>query len=234
MGTIEQFEEILKAWRNCRCQEIELASLVSRNPTAHKWKATYRSIVLRELVYWRLEDLLTQMLALWKDSHILGAVILLRGALETLAILIYLNQKAEAVIRGAEDFFEFASATSRLMLGSKNQSTGTPSINILTVLERSEKKYPGIMAIYGELSESAHPNYQGVCAGYSRIDEENYITKFSNRWNDKYQKRLSLGMELCMSTFETEYNDVWPINFEGLERWLCENNERLQAIQSGT
>lgn len=229
---MEQIEQVLENWRSSRCTEIELAALISRNPTAHKWKTTYRSIVLRELVYWRLEDLLTQMVVLWKQGHILGALILLRSALETLAILIYLNQKTEAVLLGTEDFFEFAKATSRLMLGSKNQSTSTASVNIITVLERCDKKYPGIMLIYAELSESAHPNYQGVCRGYSRIDEENFITRFSNRWDEKYQERLSLGIELCMSTFETEYNKVWTKHFESLEVWLTKNDARLEAAKS--
>ncbi len=230
---IEQFEQVLASWRTSLCPQIELAALIARNPTAHKWKTTYRSIVLRELVFWRLQDLLVQVVALWKQNHTLGAIVLLRSALETLGVLIYLNQKTEDVVNGEEDFFDFARATARLMLGSKNRSTATESINILTVLKRSNKRYPGLMDIYAELSESAHPNYQGVCSGYSRIDEKHYITKFSNRWSNKYAERLSLGIELCIRVFETEYNNVWNNNFESLEVWLIENDARLEAAKSG-
>ncbi len=229
MPTFKQYEQALASWRNSRCSKIELPALISRNPIAHKWKATYRSIVLRELVHWRLEDLLSQMLVLWKQEHILGALILLRSAIETLAVLIYLNQKTEAILKGDGDFFEYATITSRLMLGSKNKSTNTESINILSVLERSNKKYPGLVEIYAELSESAHPNYRGVCNGYSRIDEVNYTTKFVNRWNTSYDDKLSSGFKLCMSIFEFEYNDVWPKHFEQLETWLSDNDARLES-----
>lgn len=226
---MEQFERILAGWRDSLCPKIELAGLISRNPTAHKWKATYRSIVLRELVFWRLQDLLAQTIVLSKQGHFLGAVILLRSALETLGILIYLNQKTEAVLRGEESFFEFAQSTSQLMLGSKNKSTSIASINILTVLERCDKKYTGLLDIYSDLSESAHPNYDGVCSGYSRIDEKNFTTVFINRWDEKYRDRLARGIELCMTTFQAEYNNVWTENFEKLETWLADNDEWLEA-----
>ena len=170
------------AWRASLCSSIELAALISRNPTAHKWKATYRSIVLRELVSWRLIELLEQASALITRGQTLGAVVLLRSALETLSVLVYLNQKTEAVVLGEESFFDYCDTTSRLMLGSKNQSTRREAINILTVLKRCERKYPGISQLYAELSESAHPNYDGVCSGFSRIDEENFTTEFVSRY----------------------------------------------------
>lgn len=219
----------VEEWRTGRCSRIELAALISRNATAHKWKATYRSIVLRELVCWRLIELLEQTSALLSQGYILGAVILLRSAFETLSVLIYLNEKTEAVVRGEESFFDYCDTTSRLMLGSKNQSTRHVAINIITVLERCEKKYQGILQLYGDLSESAHPNYDGVCSGFSRIDEKNYTTEFLSRWDEKYRERLPLGIDLCVKVFEQEYNTVWPENFENLEAWLVEKDEWLEA-----
>ena len=97
----------LAAWRTSLCPRIELATLISRNPTAHKWKATYRSIVLRELVAWRLVELLEHTSILMSQGCTLGAVLLVRGALETLSILIYLNSKTAAVVRDEVSFFDF-------------------------------------------------------------------------------------------------------------------------------
>lgn len=229
---LDHFESTLLGWQNSLCPHIELAALISRNPTAHKWKATYRSIVLRELVCWRHHDLLTQAVSLANLGHMLGAIVLLRGAIETLAILIYLNQKTDAVLEGRESFFDFARLTTRLMLGSKNKSTQHESINILTILEKCDKKYPGLLKIYAELSESVHPNYDGVCSGYSEIDEKEFITTFANRWNQKYQLRLPAGIELCLVAFEREYNNVWPEKFEKLEAWLMDNDAQLEANKS--
>lgn len=217
------------AWRESLCPRIELAALISRNPTAHKWKATYRSIVLRELVSWRLVELLEHTSALLSRGHTLGAVVLVRGVFETLSILIYLNEKTSAVVRDEVSFFDFCDTTSRLMLGSKNQSTNLAAINIISVLERCEKKYPGIVQLYAALSESAHPNYDGVCSGFSRIDEKNFTTEFLSRWDEKYRERLTSAIELCVQVFEHEYNTVWTEAFEKLEAWLVEKDAWLEA-----
>ena len=225
---IEQLEGLIAGWRSSLCPNIELAGLIARNNTAHKWKATYRSIVLRELVLWRFTDLIAQAAYLIRGTHILGARILIRSAIETLAILIYLNQRTAAVLDGKEDFFRFAEMTSRLMLGSRNQTTRLEAINILSVLEKCEKQYPGIVKVYGELSESAHPNYDGVCAGYSVVDEKEYRTDFKNRWVEQTGEGELKLLEICARTFEEEYNEVWPRDFEKLERWLVENDSTLE------
>lgn len=226
---MNDIEQALNIWEGSLCPQIDWAGLVARNPVAHKWKATYRSIVLRELVSWRLHDLLSQTLALLKLDHVLGARILLRSSIETLAILIYLNQITEAVLNGGENFFDFCEKTSRLMLGSKDGSTKRASINVMSLLERCNKKYVGIVDLYLILSESAHPNYEGVCAGYSKVDEANYRTEFKNRWAEKYRNTHSSAIKLCMATFEEEYNSVWTDLFKKLENWLEQNDAILES-----
>ena len=120
------------------------------------------------------------------------------------------------------------------MLGSKNKSTSREAINVVTMLTRCDKRYPGLLRLYADLSENAHPNYDGVCAGYSRIDEEKFTTHFVNRWDDKYRDRLRSGMELCMQLFDDEYNNIWPTRFEQLGTWLVENDEWLEANKNIT
>lgn len=228
-GKMNQIEDILKGWNSSLCKKIEVAGLYARNPVAHKWKVTYRCIVLRELSSWRFSDLLSQAVLLGGRNHILGARILLRSAIETLGTLIYLNQKTEAVLHRKENFASFGEITSRLMLGSKNKSTKAESVNVVTVLKHCDKKYPGISDVYEKLCESAHPNYDGICFGYSYINEKEYETIFENRWAEKYGASLEESIMLCMRTFEDEYNKVWPRNFERLEKWIEENDAMLEA-----
>lgn len=225
---IEQLEKLIAGWQKSLCPHIELAALISRNNTAHKWKVTYRSIVLRELVLWRFTDQIAQATYLIRGRHFLGARILIRSSIETLAILIYLNQKTTAVIEGRENFFQFAEITSQLMLGSRNKTTKLESINILSVLEKCEKEYPGTIKVYAELSECAHPNYDGVCAGYSVVNEKDYRTDFKNRWAEKSGESELTLLEICAKIFEVEYNEVWPRYFEKLESWLVTNDPTLE------
>ena len=226
--------ETLAAWQNSLCPKIEVGGLYARNSIAHKWKATFRSLELRETAFWRIHDLLTQTYELHLNGRALGARILLRSAIETLATLIYLNQSTAAVIAGNQDFHDFSNLTTRLLLGSRDKSTDHQAVNIISVLEKCEERYPGIMGLYAQLSESAHPNFEGLCFGYSRIDHDNYVAEYSNNMSAMYADELVPAMELCMFVFEHEYNTEWPKQFEQLEAWITANDEMLEATKGGS
>ena len=223
-----QVDETLEAWSATLMTSIPVGGLVSRNPIVYKWKSTFRVWMLREVVAWRLVDLLQQSQALYHQSHILGARILLRSAFETLATLVYLNQQMRRVFEGTLDFNAFGERTSVLLLGARNNPDAPKSMNIVSVLEKCDKEYPGLMAFYADLSESAHPSYEGFIRGYSTIDHGEYETHFSNNWSERYADGHLDGVTLCMTTFDHEYNDVWPDRMNRLEKWIEDNNEALE------
>jgi hypothetical protein len=166
-------------WGASLCAGVSVGGLVARNATAHKWKAPCRSLVLRETISWRSHDLLTQAHFLYEAKHVLGSRILVRSALESIATLIYLNQLTENVLVGSLNYHAFDEETRKLLMGSRDGSTKHASINIVTVLDRCEKRYTGISKIYSMLSEC--PNFEGVCFGYSYVDHDRYETSFSNK-----------------------------------------------------
>lgn len=175
---------------------------------------------------------MTQSHALHQQGHGLGARILLRSGFETLAILIYLNQLIQQVLDGRFSFHAFGQRTSVLLLGSRDGSTDLQSLNIVTILQKCDTRYPGIENLYANLSESAHPNYEGMVVGYSRVDHDEYEAHFSNRWMERYGDRHPESMKLCMSTFQHEYDDVWPDLIEKLEGWIEANDDELEATKN--
>lgn len=213
------------------CREIDRGALFNRNPIAHKWKAPWRALVLRESVAWRLHDLLDQSLVLSQQEHLLGARILLRSAFETLAVLIYLNRSVRAVIAGTLDFHEFSEKTSKIILGSRNKTTNYEQISILTVLQSADKRYPGLYKSYEALSESAHPNYDGMLLGYSTSDTNSHVTKFANKWHERYGPTHEDGIMVCLSIFADEYDNESINALEALEKWLEINDLQLKAIK---
>lgn len=229
---MSEIEQLLQRWEQALCRNVDLRGLVARNPLAYKWKAAYRSCVLRESVSWRTHDLLVQAQTLFSRGHVLGSRILLRSALESLAILVYLNGMIDQMLKGDLGFHEFSAKTSRLLLGSRNETTKHTSINIVTVIEQCDKKYPGISDVFATLSESAHPNYEGVCFGYSRVDHERHETNFANHrkvmWADRHESLL----RFIAAVFEHEYDDVWRSRQEALETWLVENDLQLEEAKS--
>lgn len=220
-------EDILASWKASLCSTVSVGGMLARNPTAHKWKATYRSLVLRETVFWRAHDLLTQAHYLYKVRHILGSRILIRSAIETVAILIHLNQVTQYVLEGRLSFTEFEDRTRKLLLGSRDGSTKHSSINIVSVLSHCEKKYEGISNVYATLSECAHPNYEGVCFGYSDVDPERHETVFSNKWEAMWAEKHESLVRLVCLVFENEYNNVWAPQLDALETWLTEHDAEL-------
>lgn len=222
-------EQNLANWKASLFQSIPIAGLLSRNPTVYKWKAPFRNLMLREVLFWRQHDLLTQSYLLYQQEHILGARILLRSGFETASTLIYLNQQTQQVLNGKLNFHVWGERTATLLLGARNNPNMPKSINIITILEKCDKLYPGLMKLYASLSESAHPSYEGMCGGYSKINHDEFETTFSNRWVEKFGESHLSSLDLCMKTFHHEYDDVWSELIVKLEDWIVVNNIQLEA-----
>lgn len=224
----------LRVLKNSLCREIDIGGLFARSPIAHKWKAPWRALLLRETIAWRLQDLLEQSLALSRSDGILGARILLRSAFETLAVLIYLNKSMRSVVAGNLNFHVFSEKTSRLLLGSRDKTTNHEQISILTVLDSANKRYPGLSDWYAALSESAHPNYEGMLMGYSTADQEKHITTFKNRWSDLHGQTHEGALAACLEVFIGEYNDESADALEALEKWIELHDKELEATKAMT
>lgn len=226
-------EVAIEGYENTLCREIDVLSLIKRNPIAHKWKVTYQCLCLRETVAWRFVDLIGQSWFLHRNEKALGARILLRSSIETVAMLILLNQLTEDVISRKISFKDFMEKVMNLFAGSRDGTTDHKATNIITVFQKCEKKYPGTEKLYGWLSESAHPNYEGMRLSYSETDVERKATSFSNRTGSMYGKMQEDGLLMAMGIFEHEYT-IWEQHFEALESWLVENEAELDQFKVTT
>ena len=229
---MDKISDALDSYQSTLCKQLPLGGLYARNNTAYKWKAPYRAAVLRECVSWRFVDLLKQAHSLYNTENTLGSRILVRSAMETLALLIYQNQQIERVISNDLNFHSFCATTIRLILGSRNGTTEHESIHILKVLRKCDKKYPSLMHLYETLSESAHPNYEGMLSGYSHLEYDDYETHFVNNWSSLYSRDHEQMMLLLMAIFEEEYNNVWSRSIDAFETWIEENNSHIEATRA--
>ena len=174
---------------------------------------------------------MVQSYSLHQHRYALGARILLRSGFETLATITYLNLIMRQVLEGTLNFHQFSEKTTLLLLGSRKNEEMPVAINILTILKKCDKRYPGLYDLYEDLSESAHPNYEGMMRGYSTTNYDEYETTFSNRWMELYGDRHLDAMMLCLEVFHHEYNAVWPDLMEKLEKWVEINNAGLEATK---
>ena len=231
---MNEVEQNLANWGAGLLPGIPVGGLLTRNPIVYKWKSAFRTWMLRELAFWREHDLMVQSYALHQQGHGLGARILLRSGFETLATLIYLNLLMRQVLDGNLNFHVFGEKTALLLLGSRNNAAAPKAINIVTVLTKCDKRYPGLEKLYADLSESAHPNYEGLMGGYSTTNYGEHETTFSNRWMELHGKRHLDAMLLCMGTFHHEYDTEWPELMEQMEKWIEANDADLEATKNVT
>lgn len=225
-------EGILEGWKSSLLEKLPVDGLLARNKVAYKWKALFRCWMLREACLWRIHDLLDQSLGLYRQEQLLGARILLRSAFETLATLIYLNMLVREVIGGAVNFHVFCAKTGTLLMGSRDNPDLPFSINIVTILSKCDKRYPGIAKVYAGLSESAHPSYEGLLQGYCKIDHDEYEATFYNRWAQLHAARHQDKMMMCAENFYFEYDRVWPEGMEDLESWVEAHDAELEATKN--
>jgi len=219
--------KVLEFYKGSLVKKIDLSSLYSRSKIAHKWKLTYRLIVLREAISWRFVDILSQAYSNGMHGMTIGSLILTRAALETVCLLIYMNNKMQLVIDGKMSFDDFERITIRLLLGVKNIDKLPEPVNIMKLIEDSESKYPGIKKTYDDLCEIVHPNYRGLCYGYTKTNQQEYETEFGIFCEEKFGNQYESMIEKCLKTFEEEYND-WKKHFEQLEKWLEKNDSKLE------
>lgn len=228
---MEKITQAIEDYRLSLCSEINIISLRNRKPAAHKWKVTYQILATRETVAWRFVDILGQAWFLHTHGKAIGARILLRSAIETIAVLIYQDKLIDDLLNKKINFHEFMEKVIIVMHGSKDKSTDQTAINIVTMLKHCEKRYEGIERVYAWLSESAHPNYEGMRLSYSDTDPKTLITSFSNKTHDLYSEIQLDGTLLSMSMFENEYEYSEDM-FMKLEGWLEENESKLEQYRA--
>jgi hypothetical protein len=136
-----------------------------------------------------------------------------------------MNDKMDSLPSGRIKFNEFEECTTRLLVGSRVNKDLPKSVNVQTMIEKANDRHPGILSIFEELCETAHPSYVGLADGYSKIDHENYETIFRNFWIEKFGNQHEIALLHCLRIFEDE---VWVRHFEALAKWLVDNDQQLE------
>jgi hypothetical protein len=214
-------------WRAGLVDNIAVADLYDRCPIAHKWKAPYRCLVVREALLRRMVDLGEAIIALTEGDHALAVRTLTRAALETTALLEYMAQRIDAVVTRDMSWWEFEPLTMRLLMGSRNGGN-FEAVNILTALRAANRRYGALELIHTKLSESVHPNYDGVVYGYSRGIPSDMETRFGNYWQENFGHEQDPALGYVFPAFADAYNNHWIDAMEHLEQWLRDNNEQLE------
>jgi len=130
----------------------------------------FHVLILRDGLIHRVLDLSRSALEMYKNKNMIPGIVLTRSVFESVALIYFLSEKVDKYlsdrnIKNLDNFLE------RSTLGSKNDDTEYESINVLTAIDKLNRKYTGLRKLYNSLSEHAHPNWAGTFGSYIRLNE---------------------------------------------------------------
>lgn len=196
--------------------KIEIAALGVRS------KAPFQLLTVREALIWRTEELARSACDALEKEDFTVAALLIRSIAESAAMTWYLLE----VLNNRKGYTpaQLNDTLMRMFAGSKNGwADGPEAINILTFVQRLDRKMPGFEDAYNTLSEAAHPNWRGVSGLYSKIDRENFIVHYGRGFHtERTGNQLVNALIGGLLTFEDGYNkiaDAMPAFLAELEKF---------------
>lgn len=130
----------------------------------------YQVVYLRDTLAHRIRDLSEKAVPLFESNQLIPAFLVTRALLETVALLYDLHKKILSAI-DRQEITQLDEWLKRVSLGRKNVETTITPPNILNALDSMDTEYAGVREMYDQLSEFCHPNFAGVLASYSRLND---------------------------------------------------------------
>ncbi len=209
---LQKIETITNNWNDNKGIELarmQIASFQGSKPTkvpvtafSLKSKIPHKTISLREILFMRELDLTTEALTLFERGRHVPAMVLTRAAMESAALLIFLDIQVSDFLQNQENT-KLNTFLEKSLLGSRDQSTEREAINILTVINRVDRMHNSYRHMYDQLSEFTHPNSYGTLGSYGNFDYESFTLHLDMA---EYQPPLIIGLLPLLITVELFVN----------------------------
>jgi hypothetical protein len=136
-------------------------------------KIPFKTFILREALLHRVTELGETAIELYeKKNRLVSAFIITRCVHETVALFYWFYDRLSDVVEKGElsDFDDFIM---KVLFGWKiNDDEFPTAYNILTAVNKLNKKIDTFRGHYDRLSEFCYPNYSGVHGAYGRTNHE--------------------------------------------------------------
>ncbi len=171
-------------------------------------KAPFQLLCTREALIWRTEELARTACDALERDDFAAAAILTRAVTENAALtwklMTVLDERAKYSPQKMNDLLM------RMLAGSGKWPDFPKPVHVMDCLREIDKKVPGVLSSYDDLSEIAHPNWLGVSGLYSKNDEPNYITYFGRglRGVDSSRGMIINAILGSLGAFEYAYNRI--------------------------
>ncbi|MBB2984631.1 hypothetical protein [Paraburkholderia tropica] len=140
-------------------------------------KTVFYLLVARESLLHRVSGLADDTFPLIDADRYLSAAILTRSMLESTAVLGFLLRSVETFER-TNDIPALYGRVARVVVGARNGEEDDPvSVHVLDAIRDSDARLPvsGLMRLYENLSEYAHPNWSGLLGSFGTHENAFHI-----------------------------------------------------------
>lgn len=176
------------------------------------YKPTFHADVYRESAMYRFIELMESAYSLYKSNLLVGGIVVVRAAQETLAVIWYVNTKLK-YLSETKDVKHFSERVRSLTVGWSKEDDDLPKmLNVMTCIKSVDKEMEGKFSRhYDMLSEYSHPNYSGTYGSYANSNHETLEVNFDQY--QKSEKALSNCLEDSIILF-VSYLDVVQETYE--------------------
>jgi hypothetical protein len=161
-----------------RAVEINASGPFLRSKIA--WKlAVYQHVLLHRIV-----ALMDGAALAWNNRSTLSAILTARALMETIAVMAHFEDSVREFL-GREDLGALDAYVQRGTFASRDpkwidEFPETKAINVMTFVEKFDKRVPGFKGHYDILSERCHPNSSGHNFMFSKLNHSDASVSFSD------------------------------------------------------
>jgi hypothetical protein len=146
-------------------------------------KTAWKCALLQQSLLFRITMLAIGCADAWNSGNLVSSVLSARALLETIALCeeTIIQLKASADTGDVDAIDDLAS---RQLFSTRNDEliadqTGYRATNVLTFIDKLDKKLSGVRESYDFLSEWCHPNASGHLLTYGEINKQTGTVRFS-------------------------------------------------------
>lgn len=147
----------------------------------------------RASLLYRITELAEGAYDLYKVGSLVAAFTLTRSSMETASMMVRLYDIVNIVVKRA-DVRDLDELLMKGIFGGRDEGARLTAVNILTVVDNTDKRVKGWRTAYDSLSEYVHPNFSGTLSMYAKYDRRKDNVRFGQHMSEKIRQREGLPL----------------------------------------
>ncbi len=184
-------------------------------------KIPFKVLSLREALLFRMSELSDATLKLYSNKHFVASCILARSAMETTALIFWLQSRISKVI-SEQSVGDIDDWLMRGLLGDREKTIIglRDALSVISAIDKVDAVYSGFRKGYDFLSEFSHPNWAGTYGSYGTDDRKNLRIEFHTSSKRNEWTFIINYLIITLEIFTHHYNEIAPKRDEFIK--ICE------------